>query len=397
MKFQSLEVMGSLFPNGCKIFVLALLAGDLARAEQVERPVLAITNVVTEQSYTFANNIVVSGTLCDDAVIFATESAEITGTVSNDLWLAAAQSAELRGEVGDHARIASVAVIAAGHFARDFAAFGKKITLATNNIIRRDVDLRGENVVIEGEVHGRARVVADVVTISAHIRGDAEIEARKIELLRGARIDGDVTYTSPDELLFNTAHVKVGGKLIHKKPPPVEASQLIRFQLALSAALLISSLLTGLVFLFCLPRFAGNALQILKQSPLRCATTGFFIAGAVAVLAMLTIPSVVLSPFGAVLLTVQGLLMYAGTIVVALALGGLVLRQQGAQHFGRALLALTIGLGLLYSLKSLPIAGLFISVFAWFTGAGALVLSVIHGQRAVAQPPPVPPSENPSV
>lgn len=387
--------MGRNFSSGWKILVAFVCAAGLARGEQVERPVLAITNVVAEQLYAMDSDIVISGTLCDDAVVLATGAAKITGTVSNDLWMVAGQGAEMRGVVGDHARFVSLAVVAAGTFGRDLDVLGKSVSLATNNIVRGDLDVRGGDVVIEGEVHGRARVWADEVTISAHIRGNAEINATKIELMRGTQIDGDLVYTSPDEVLFSPAHVKVGGRLVHNKPPPVYASQLVRFQLTLSAALIISALMTGGVFLVFFPRFAGNTARILRTSPMRCATTGFFVAGIVAIFALVTIPAVIVAPFGMVLLAVQGVLMYIGTIVVAVLVGGVVMRQQGPQHFGRALLSLTIGLGVLYAAKSLPFLGGLISLLVWFTGAGALILNMVHGQRTVA-PPPVPPGEKPA-
>src|SRR5262249_40206519 len=112
--------------------------------------------------------------------------------------------------------------------------------------------------------------------------------------------------------------------------------------------------------------------------------------GVTAILAAFSIPSFVATSFGVALTASVGVLLFLGNVIVALAIGGMLLRQQGAQPVGRALLALAIGLFALYAMKSLPVVGYVFSIAAWFAGGGAIILNMIHSQRLIPPPPPPP-------
>jgi hypothetical protein len=362
-----------------------------AQTNSPDKFVLAATNTIGEQLFVLVTSADVAGTVTDDAMIGAIQDAKLSGSVSNDLWMVALQSVDVSGHVGDHARLASAIVEVSGTFARSLAAAGQSIHLATNSAVGEDAYLAGMRVAMEGHVASNVFVQAISATIGGHIQGTARVTASDIAVLPNTRIDGDLIYTSQKELFLDKSIV-VAGKLKHELPPPVAPFELLAAQFTGTLVLSFGALLTGILFVFLFPRFTGHSVRLLRHATWRCVFTGAFVATTLPIAAIFAITTLVAAPLGATLLSALCLLSYLGNVIVALAIGGALLRQNGPQPLGRVLPTLALGLLLLYAIKALPYIGLFFSLTGWFAGTGALLLNMIHSQRMIppVEPPPVP-------
>lgn len=385
----------SRFPASPRLFavLLAILpSAATAATNEPGRYVLAATNVVADQLFAFAPTVDLAGTVADDAVVLAGVEARLSGTVSNDLWMAAGQGVEVSGSVGDHARLAAALVDVSGHFGRSLSAAGREVHLATNSLVAEDVNLAGYSVALEGRVGSNATLVAmRTATIGGHIGGSVRVTAEDISVLPNTKIDGDLVYVSSKELFLDRS-VVLGGKLTHEPPRTVPAAELATAQFAGTVIFAFSAMLAGTLFVVVFPRFTGNSARLLRQATWRCLFTGAFAMPALLLMALLALFSGVVLPLGVVLLSSFGLLLYLGNLLVALALGGLLLRQHGPQPAGHAILSLALGVVVLYVLKAMPFVGFFLALAAWFAGTGALLLNLFHSQRTLLpqQPPPLP-------
>lgn len=411
MRFQSLETRSRRISNHWKSVVLCFLAatatrGSSARADGTNAAmdaaatnaaarvagayVLGATNVLGEQLFAFVPTVDIAGTIADDALIAAIQTAVVTGTVSNDLWLAAGQSAKVDGHVGDHARVAAVAVELGGRFDRSVAALGQNVLLATNAIVSEDAYLAGFRVTAEGRVASNVHVQAGSATIGGDIRGTVRVTATDIAVLPNTRIGGDLVYTSEKELFLDKS-VVVGGRLTHEKPPVASTADLLAAQFSGSLFFWCGAMLTGTLFVVLFPRFTGQCVRVLRHTTWRCVFTGAFATLMLPLLAIFAFSTFLAALFGAALAAAFWLLLYLGNIVVALTLGGVLLRRHGPQPVGGALLTLAFGLAVLYAAKALPLLGFVIAMTAWFAGIGALLLNLLHTQRIMSPlPPPVP-------
>ena len=153
-----------------------------------------------------------------------------------------------------------------------------------------------------------------------------------------------------------------------------------------------NALLLGSLLVLALPRTMGNCVRILRHSPWRCAMAGGLVCGIVPLVGAFALSTLVASPLGANLLAALALFAGTGNIVVALALGSVLLKQRNPQPLARAYFTMAVGLVLLYAAKTVPVLGVFVDLYGWFTGIGALLLNLTGTQRIMPhqEPPPIP-------
>lgn len=400
MSFQSLEVFRPVISNLWKFSAIASLVvcasaanamTNAASPAKAQPPVdetkysLAATNVLTEQLYAFVTAAEIAGTIADDAMICAITDAKVSGTISNDLWMAGMGAVEVSGRVGDHARLAGRTVDVSGTLARSLVAAGQSVHLATNSSVAEDAFLVGVNVTTEGHVGSNLLINAVSVTIGGHVRGDAKVNASDIVVLPNTKIDGDLIYTSSKELFLDKS-VALGGKLKRETPVAPPMSALVAAQMTGLMMQIVGTMLAGIFFVLLFPRFTGNSVRLLRHAPWRCSITGsvaFLVMPLTAILAVSTIAG---AQLGLSIAAAYGLMLYLGNIVVALAIGGVMMRQHGPQPVRSVLMTLAVGLFALYTLKALPYIGLMVGLYGWFAGLGALLLNLLHSQRMILPP-----------
>jgi hypothetical protein len=152
--------------------------------------------------------------------------------------------------------------------------------------------------------------------------------------------------------------------------------------------LFVAALMVGIPFAGLLPRLTGNAVRAIRHSSLKCALTGMLCFCLIPMVSTLVLLTLVGIPLGLAMLVVYVLMLYLSKVVVAIAVGGTLMRWRGPQPFGRVMLALSLGLVLLYTATTLPIVGAGVWFIVTFIGAGGLVLGGFQTQ-AVAEPPPL--------
>lgn len=388
MKFQPLDIWAPARSKHWKaplrrsVAALAALvaASSPAATDTNMAYTLAATNVLNETLYALVQSADIAGTVGDDATVAAVATARLSGTVSNDLWMAARDTVEVTGHVGDHARLASLNVLAAGTFGRSLSAMGQSVQLATNSVVAEDANLLGISVVVDGEIGSNLFIKATSATLGGHIRGNVDVEAKDIAVLPNTRIDGKLVYASPKEL-FHDKSVAIAGGMERRTLPVSPAGALNLAQFAGSVVLAFGALLTGTLLVLVFPRFVGHSVRLLRHATWRCMFTGAITLGIVPLLAMAAIPTLVGAPIAACLLASCGLFTYLGNVITALVIGGLLLRQRGPLPVGSALFSLALGIFVLYGLKSLPLLGFVLGMLGWFGGLGAILLTLIHAQR----------------
>lgn len=303
----------------------------------------------------------------------------------------------------DDLRLMGRAVEVDGPVEGNLTAAGTAVTLRPGTVVDGDALLAGENVVVQGEVGGDVRVYASTVTLNGGFDGDVRVAAEDIVVMPGTRIDGDLVYTTTKDL-FLDPKVALGGQLVRKD---VEAPELgvsppsWRRSAGLNVFFYVCALLVAVPFIALFPHYTGRAVRLVRQSVLKCALAGLVGLCLVPMAAVFALVTVVGMPLGILLLLAYTILLYLSKIVVALALGGMLLRRRGPQAFGRALTALSLGLLIIYALSAIPAAWFAVWFVVVLLGFGALLLAMpssLAPEAALppsASPPPVPPPQPP--
>jgi len=145
-------------------------------------------------------------------------------------------------------------------------------------------------------------------------------------------------------------------------------------------------LVAGTVFVALLPRFAGDAAEILPLRPGQAALfgIGWLILVPIAIcIALITIIGI---PLGLLVLAIYGIALYLGRVAVALWVGRLILGTRASAGRQRLILNFLVGGLLLILVGIVPLLGGLVTLLATVLGIGALVLRVQAWREQTRQP-----------
>ncbi|MGX5357772.1 bactofilin family protein [Kocuria sp. KH4] len=421
--------------------LLAAPAGAAADVRNDETVRVAEGEVVDDDLYAAAGEVVVDGTVRGDLVV-AAGRVTVNGTVEGDL-LAAAQTVVVEGTVGDDARVAGQA-LSFGDGARvagDLVAAGYSLQTRPGTEVGGDVLLGAYQGLLAGSIDGDVTAGAAGLALAGAIGGSVQAEvggpddARAawapttqvpvppvdggLTLTEQARVAGDLSYRSGAEASIAPG-AEVAGEISYERvvvdeaepagpdgPLAVLLAGLRRF---------VTLLLAGLLVLWLLPRTVTGAASVLRARPFLSLGWGVLAVAGVAVAALALLVGAVLLGLGLGLLTLGGLaaaVVAAGVVahavlalglVLAVALlapvvagltgGGLLLRDPAPARFGRRAGALALGLLVYVLLRAVPYLGPVVALLVALLGVGALAVwlwDVVRRRRAHRQGPGLPP------
>ena len=352
-----------------------------------------ITGLVQDDVYVSGETIVVPGVVSGDVIAFG-RRVEVGGTIGGSV-LTGAESVEISGNVGQSARVGVRSVEVTGSVGGDLLAGAQSVLLSEQSVIGRDLLLGAQEVEINGQVRN-VKGGARSLTINGSVKGDVEVDVENLTLGRGARIEGDLIYTSQDE-----ARVRPGGTVLgrteRRNPRPETVRDAGDYVVELLRSL-VGPIILGVLLLWLVPGPFLATAQALRSAPLASLGVG--------VVALVLVPFLVLFLFILASITGAGfsvplalagvfiVLLFLARLIVGLALGGLILRLgKGSPEPSvlKAVLALIVGIVLLALLSLVPVLGGIVSVLVITLALGAALVALIRwrrGQDAVAPPPP---------
>ena len=330
-----------------------------------------------------------AGETLGDETFMTAYSLDIQGKAAHDLWLLASTAIRFDGKSGGDLRLLASTAVLGGETRQNLLAYARGLQLTTNSAVRGQAALFGTTVICEGQVEGDAWIFADSVTLGGRWAGNVRIHAREIRIAPGTTIAGDLVYTSPKTLVYDSSVVIAGAVKQTKNMLPKASFQ---SSLLIHGYLFLAALLVGLPLVGFFPTLAGGAVRKLRTSPWRVLMAGVLTILLGPFLIGFAFMTVVGIPLALLLGALYASLAYLSHLVVALWLGHRLLRAQGPQTFARVLSALTTGLFLLYFVAALPGIASLILFPVLVLGTGSLVLSLLHRPLiAFPMPPPVPP------
>lgn len=342
---------------------------------------------VSNQLFLLADHASLAGVAEDDVFALSRGLADFSGVCRGDTWVLAGQT-RLGGRMLDHVRVVGQSVQVTGELERSFIALGTTLHVAPGSVVRGDVFALGENVVLEGTLGSDATIMAQSVTLAGVIEGNARVIAQDIVVMPGTLIAGDLDYTSPKELFLDSG-VQLGGKLKRTEAAGASeaASTLSVESLILTVFQFFAALLTGIPVAALFPRAMARATRVVRFNTVRCMLTGMAAIFLLLVMLVASLLTVVGLPLGLIAAGLAAAFLYLGKIVVALVIGGLLLRRRGPQSFGVVTVAMALGLLVVYVAAAVPVVGDSLALLAAITGSGALWLALIRGEGRNEMPP----------
>lgn len=344
---------------------------------------VAADQTVSDEIWVVANAVQADGSFGNDLFAASGTDMSLKGSYAGNLWAATGTTATLDGECQRNARMAGQTLRIDGTIAGNLIAVGNTVIIGTNATIAGNARLIGSSVVMEGTVQGNVSInSARAVTLGGRTEGDVKVVSPDIFLPAKARINGNLSYTSSQELL--PADGVVGGQLqrVTPKPPP-----LLSVDRAKSHAMwLFAAFLVGVPFITTFPMTTAMASLLARKSPMKCLAVGFIASFLLPVFGLMSISSLVGLPLGALILASWGILVYVSRIIMGLMIGTLILKS-GNASIGRVLMSMASGLAVIYLATLIPSIGLPVQLAVVWMGMGSLLLALIQKRRLIIQIP----------
>jgi cytoskeletal protein CcmA (bactofilin family) len=362
-----------------------------------------VSGAVDDDVYIAGDEIVISGEVTGD-VFGAGRSIRLTGSTGQSFF-AGAQDVTIDGTVGHSARVGAQDLVVSGTVTQDLLSAGQTVTVETEGQIGRDIWAGGQNLTVAGNVARDIRGGVQDLTISGTVGGNVEVDADNVTLEDGARIAGDLIYTSNNEADID-AGAEVTGEVVRREPKAAPADDrnpvvdtILDFLRGVAGAFAL-----GLVLLWLIPDLLPLLARTMRNAiapSLGIGLAALFLVPVVALIAFIL--ALVLGAFGAIpllLLTVYGFLLILAKAAVGYLIGSMILKQVDDPAARRPLVdslkALAIGVTILTVIMLVPFIGGLVGFITGVLTLGAGIVAFMNWRKArtpaAAPPPGVPPA-----
>jgi cytoskeletal protein CcmA (bactofilin family) len=341
--------------------------------------------------YLTSGTIRIGGVQEGDLTAF-TQSLTVTGAVTGDMYVMA-ESITIDGKVGDSVRYFAKDVNVNGTIEGDLVVFAGDVTLAPKAHVTGDVSAFAGHVVIEGTVDGSLKTTGGSVVVGGKIAGDANIRSDEVEIGPNARVGGDLSYTSRNQLDLEGKGIVAGDiDYMEKKDKEEERSLPSVGKFFKWFWFTTAGLVAGLVALALFRRSVPAILGSLSGDTLRSAGFGFMTVIVVPVAAVISCILIITIPLAALVLVLYFVALYLAKVPVGVWLGQRILKALGRTD-PSPYWSLTTGLVVLYLAFAIPFLGTLTWLACLFLGLGAIVLGTrtyVQARRAAGPVPPAP-------
>ena len=233
---------------------------------------------------------------------------------------------------------------------------------------------------MDGRIGGDLYAAARQFRLSGEVVGNARIEADRIALAPGARIGGDLLYTSQTKPEVPDGAVIAGQvRQVESQLPFAEGlpESWIWYGVLAVTGFVVAILLLGAALQLAVPGLLSNAVATVQAKPWSTLGRGLVLALVVPVAIALLMATVIGIPIG--MITAAGFVVLVALAFVAIAywIGLYVRRLFGRQDvptgLGSRILWTSLGILILLIVGLIPFIGWAIGVLAMIAGLGAVI------------------------
>ena len=328
------------------LVILTLLLAGLVAASPVgaletrsgDEVVIGPDQVIEDDVYVTANEVIVDGTIRGDLIAFG-GSIAVDGTVEGDL-IGAAQAVEIGGTVEDDVRIAGQTLLLdeGAEVADDLIAAGFSLENTPDSAVGGTLMYAGYQALLQGTVGEDVNAAANGLELGGEVGAnvDAEVDGEDggpppflfapqadlptvdsgLTLTDSATVGGNLTYESSTEAQVDP-QAQIEGEVVGEERPAEAEQDAYTFADAVFDNLrsFIALLLVGLILIWIAPNWIRRRAGTVLDRPL--ASLGWGVLGLVAFLAL----GVAILLATLVLAVILGLLTLGGLVALIVVLG----------------------------------------------------------------------------
>ena len=359
------------------ILILCISVGVFA-AETVKNSTVS-KGETREGIVALAGEMVQNEGQINDDFFAAGQTVRNNGRVSGDM-IAAAQTLIIQGNVDGNIRAAGNDIILEGSTLKNVTVAGNNISIDKSATIMGTTMAAGSSILIKGSLNKSLYAIGNYVVIDGVVMGDAYINAEKISVAQGAKINGSLFYSS--ESSPNIASGTVMGKVIKKTPDVISAQPKQKQWLTISDLIfkllwIAGSFFLGALLIKVFGKFFKETYPTIKTSGLKYIGIGILTLIAIPIISIIMIITVAGIPLAIASMIGYVLLIYLAKIPVALFVGGLINKAKNIYF------KLLLGLIILGLINLIPYVGGLVGFFVMLMGLGLLVRNIFFKQNII--------------
>lgn len=293
---------------------------------------------------------------------------------------------DIRAPVMQDLRVAAGTVNIQRNVGADLVAAGGTVKIENPVRIAGSAWLAGGDITVDGRIGKEAKIYGNRITLSGQIDGDTRLVGREIVLTPNARIDGNLSYASPNPLPDNQ-RAQVRGTVTRLETPEGWSAGRARGP-ALSwfhPLFLVSMLICGMLLYLLFPNAVSGAERAIRQYPLRSLLIGLALLFTVPPVAILFMVTVVGLPIGFTLLLLYPLALLLGYLATAFFVGrqiAMAMKHTEPLTWKKQTLFLALSLLALSIALAVPFLGGLILILAVVVGIGGWAVWTQMNYRA---------------
>ncbi len=328
---------------------------------------------INRDYFASGGTVILSGTVNGDAFL-AGGNIMVDGTVNGDL-LVLGGNITVSGKVTGSLRSVGGQTTINGEVDRNVSAAGGSISVTDKASIHGSLTTASGSLDVSGPVGRGITASGGQVILGSSVGGDVNAIANQLTLTSGAKVNGNLDYTSNNQAQIQSGATVSGKTNQHISPakPSREVGPLVGFGITFKIISLLAYFIVGLILLRFMPNFFWGKAATLIKSPWLSLVAGIITLIVVPFVVFILMFTLVGIPLALIILGLYLIALYLSVIVSSLALGSKVFELfHQARTGGWALL---VGLIIYEILSIIPILGGFVTFFAVIFGFGALLIA----------------------
>jgi cytoskeletal protein CcmA (bactofilin family) len=294
----------------------------------------------------------------------------VRGAVGRNLY-AAGGEVRLEGEVGGDARLA-----------------GGSLRVEPAAQVTGDATLAGGSIDVDGSIGGDLSAYGDRVFVNGRVDGDVRLAGDRLRLGPKARISGEVSYRSGQDLVVDPG-AQAGGGIEAITSDRAWRRAAHGASIVGGITLSLGLMLLGAILVLAMPRFSREAVATIGQKPWEVLGLGLAVLVGVPVLLVMLVITIIGIPLAVLLALAYGALLMIGYLVGALFVGDFALGRIDAAKLGstwwRALF-MVLAIVVIAIVDVVPVLGPVATGILFLAGLGAFTRRAWAGFRNDALP-----------
>lgn len=160
---------------------------------------------IEQNAYIGSAKVVVDQEIKGDLSLAAMD-AEVKSTITGDVIITGG-TVHFSGVGKDDVKIAGSTVIFSGKAEKDLILLGGTLRVEEGAVINGDVIILGGNVFFAGQSGRDTKIVAGNVYVDGYLKGNTEITTQHLILADGIKIEGNLSYFSPEQVSVKESSV----------------------------------------------------------------------------------------------------------------------------------------------------------------------------------------------